>query len=281
MVKTVKRRLEELAWDISSIGNFIYAPEYGHTEEKIERLAERAKKEFLGQYNITKTTYPIVELILQPNLEGITKENLGRFEKEVGGILKELKGDEQYTKLRDAYEKDDQEKVADALPQVFVDFRTQSIIGPHETPQRLFHGVTVPNGFTPDQYLAFCLKIKEEGLIPSQFGQHHSMDRDVRPIYSTPSPLESHGLIGLTFIPKNYAVVIENNQEEAMIYTPRLKADFELTLRHSDTFTSYRPHDYPGVPDEQIKDYVKSLESGLKKKGIPFHKLNLDSRHIR
>lgn len=281
MVKTVKRRLEELAWDITSIGNFIYAPEYGHTEEKIERLAERANKEFLGQYDVAKTTYPVVELKLQPNLERINKKNIGKFEKEVGDILKELKGDEQYKKLREAYEKDDQVRVVDALPQVFVDFRTQSIIEPHETAQRLFHGITVPNGFTPDQYLAFCLKIKEEGLIPSPFGQHHSMDRDIRPIYSTPSPLESHGLIGLTFIPKNYAVVVENNQEEAMIYTPRLKADFELTLRHPDTFTSYRPHDNPGVQDEKIKDYVKNLESSLKEKGLKFHRLKIDSRHIR
>lgn len=275
MGKDLKSRLRELAWDVTSIGNFNYASQYGYKVKDIILIAEGISRDLSGVYDLMGSSYPILEILSENALEDVDLSKIREWERQVKKVLTTLRSDPEYKRLRVAYRNNDQIQVSETLPNVFVNYEIQTLIEPNQKSPRLSHGITVPEGMNAEQYLEFCLKISREGLKPSPYGIHMEMDRNIRPIYSATRPLDAHGLIALTFTPESHAVVIDNNKKEAKIYSPKLQANFEFTLRDIDTLTSYGPDDGVVVPNDQIGQYLKDLEEGLTIRKIPFKKVKI------
>lgn len=277
MPKSVKRRLEELAWDVSSIGNFNYASQYGNTERGVKVLIKRLMKDFPDIYS-NDPANPGDFFELSPNTQipnDIDLSKIRGWENEVKKRLKELRSDPKYKTLLEAYRKDNQKEIAKMLPLVFAKPELDGILEPEKMAPRLYHGVTIPAGATPQNYLNLCLRIQREGLRPSPYGLHCDMDRSIRPIYFALESLKSHGLLSLSLRPDSKTVVI--GRGEAKIYTKRLKADFKLLLRDAETLVSYAPDDDVGVPKNQAEDYVKDLTDLLHERKVPFKRISLPS----
>lgn len=277
MKKDLRSRLNELAWDITSIGNFNYAQEYGHKIESIQNLAERVASELPGVYEVMSSTYPIVEVVYPDAIDSIDPNKITKWKKEVGRILTQLREDPSYIELLKAYNNDDQKEIAEILPNVFVNFATDKLIEPGQKSPPLFHGITVPKKMSAEEYLELCLRMQREGIKPSPYGLHMDMDRNIRPVFSALNPYEAHGLIALTFRPTDHTVVIENNDSEARIYSKRLKAKFGLVLRDAETLVSYSPGNDVGVPRDKTEGYVKDLTNLLNERKIPFKRISLPS----
>ena len=278
MLKPVKRRLEELAWNISSIGNFNYAKEYGNTERGIKMLITRLMRDFPNVYGNNPTNPDdFFGLHLDAQIpDDIDTSKISEWEKDVNKRLIELRSNPHYKALLKAYRQDNQKEISEILPLVFAKSGLEKVLEPNEKAQRLYHGVTIPDKASPQDYLNLCLKIQKQGLKPSPYGLHCDMDKNIRPIYFALSPLESHGLLSFSFIPNSKTVVVAGGRE-ARIYTKNLKADFSLNLRDPETLASYAPDNDIGIQVERVESYCSELKDLLKSKKIPFNELKIPS----
>lgn len=277
MLKPVKKRLEELAWDISSIRNFNYAGEYGNTEKGIKMLIIRLMRDFPNVYgNNPINPNDFFGLHLDSQIpKDIDTSKISEWERDVNKRLRELRSNPNYKALLQAYRKDDQKEISKILPLVFAKHGLNRILEPEEKAPRLYHGMTIPDKeMTPEDYLNLCLKIQKQGLKPSPYGLHCDMDKNIRPIYFALSPLESHGLLSLSFIPNSKTVVVGGGRE-ARIYTKNLKTDFSLNLRDAETLVSYAPDNNIGIPTERTESYCSELKNLLKSRKIQFNELKI------
>ncbi len=272
MARNIKDRLERLAIDVSNINNFNYAPLCGYSTEKIDGMIRELVEDFPGMYYRSSDT--MITVAGTPNSQ-IGIEKVEEWEKRVKNVFDTLRSDSEYKELLKAYRKNDQDKIRDHLPGVFVDFMRSDIVD--GSTLQLFHGVRVPKGIHPKSYLDFCLRIQKEGLKRSPYGLHMDMDYNIRPVFATPNEYDSHGIIYFSFKPKDHTVVLDKNGDEAKIYTPLLKTDLELKLRDADTIPSHGPQEL-GIRVDRAESYISEVEERLQKKGIAFKKLGLPKK---
>mgnify|MGYP001573693359 CR=1 FL=1 len=272
-MRSLKSRLERLAINVSNLRNFNYADRYGLTERNVQGLIASLIRDFPGAFIDRPGA---LATLLEPHimdLKHVEDSKLTEREKEFKKLYGILKSDDSYRKLLDAYRKGDQVGIRRALPHVFLNPRISDIVnGSHIS--ELFHGVSVPDGMSPKDYLELCLSIQRDGIRNSPYRLHMNMDHTVRHVFTTPNHYNAHGILFFSFRPNGYTVALDKSLTEARIYTPRLKVPMRFNLRGAETLPSYGP-DEGVIEVSQAEDYIKELERRLTEKSITFKRLGI------
>lgn len=214
----------------------------------------------------------------------VDETKLIEWEKRIESITKEVQSSTVYQKALQAYKYNNQEEIGKVMTSIFYNKQLKRA-------RTLYHGVmprkiTQGDLFTdfdeekppvceyvsPDKYVDLILRIQEEGLLPS-IGGHHSLDENLRPIFTVPDYENTYGLLFFEMNPikYGYSVFEVAGGEEYLIYTPRLIIPMQLCLKSAD-FMDYEriksTVDVDNIP--QLIAYRDDLEKTLQERGVNF-----------
>ena len=120
---------------------------------------------------------------------------LEKWEESVRQAIGKIQSDEIYQQLLNAYNSDNQSEIARLMSSVFSPklLKNEIVLYHGVTPRKVTIGVggvdfedekpPVKEYLTPDRYIDLVVRIQEEGLLPSK-GGHHSMDENIRPVFT-------------------------------------------------------------------------------------------------
>jgi hypothetical protein len=260
----VKQRMLDLQDRIYSIGNLSYL-DVCTDYESVLQIAIEVNRILNGNYFCPQNGV---------FSEKISKQGLEAVEEFINKIIKTLHEDPFYQELLQAYLRDDQKEIGKLATSVFNELRLEKRI------TTLYHGIRliqddceVPgcSEITPLEYIEIAKSICDNGLMPSKFAMHHSIDLNVRPIWFVTHVNYTHGFVFVGVNPEDYSVFNPHFESERLVYTKSLLC-FDLFIK-SEEYVKQRLGEIEALPiwtADKLLEFREKAELELEKSGLRY-----------
>ncbi len=203
---------------------------------------------------------------------------LEHWQKRVEGMIEEVRKDSRYMNAIRAYDRGDQEALAELMPIVFDGVLLE------RRGRTLYHGIepfdvsaaipTVSGYDNPQHYAERAERIRSEG-IKASFGLHQATDENLRPVFFGWKPGLAKGVLCLVTSPSKHDYTVFHKgtwkHKEHLVYAPMLSTPMELGLKTSESLLNEDgPHSVGMEEKNDLLKYRKAVKNALKESGIPF-----------
>ena len=279
-------RLHHLRLAIGYLTNYIFIETY-HSLRDLEQMWQRMSYDLGEVLEVTLAGSAKVNLdrIRDLNLAQLTK-----WEKEIESFLQTVRSYPLYQELMQAYQQEDQCKIAKLVPSVF---------GLKEKldQKMVYHGVRLRsvNGeldrqescreisdcVSPKEYVSWILRIQSEGVRASFQGLHYGADEVIAPIFGVDNPAITHGLICMKLEAGPRPVfggLPRKGGREYLVYTSILNPFTPLFLKSEELTVSDNGGAVLGIQNrelmEELRKYRREVETELHRREVPFELVN-------
>lgn len=273
------RRVKWLGIRLRNACYYKFSSLFGYTHEFVDQLADDLNNDL--SYIIPEL--PCDTSVDLDKLSPLDLKKLAEWERKVGKITDELHSDDYYQDALNSYLADDQQALIEDIREVFhLDLIRRNKDYYHGVnPRKVNLGVVgvdfmeevpaIDEWLNPDDYIDLILRIREEGLQPSE-GCHAGTDENFRPVFLVDDKDETYGVLFFSMNPlkHGYPVYFGASADyfENLVYTPRLKIPMEIHLRSRRSCRQKMM----GDPElTRILNYRDILDEKLKERKIEYH----------